>query len=120
MAHKLPDLPYDYSALEPHIDAQTMEIHHSRHHNGYVTNFNNAEEQYAIFGEEEEAFRAAARLCPEEAEAYLSYGQFLLRQDRPEEALRQFRAYAHLLRVETGLSPSLELKQALAGRPCPE
>ena len=36
------------------------------------------------------------------------------------EALRQFRAYAHLLRVETGLSPSLELKQALAGRPCPE
>lgn len=44
MAHTLPDLPYDYSALEPHIDAQTMEIHHSRHHNAYVTNFNAAEE----------------------------------------------------------------------------
>ncbi|MEM7166857.1 MAG: superoxide dismutase [Planctomycetota bacterium] len=44
MAHTLPDLPYDYSALEPHIDAQTMEIHHSRHHNTYITNYNKAEE----------------------------------------------------------------------------
>lgn len=44
MAHKLPDLPYDYSALEPHIDAATMEIHHSRHHNTYVTKLNEAEE----------------------------------------------------------------------------
>ena len=43
MPHQLPDLPYDYSALEPHIDARTMEIHHSKHHNGYVTNFNKAE-----------------------------------------------------------------------------
>lgn len=47
MAHQLPDLPYDYSDLEPHIDAQTMEIHHSRHHNGYVTNLNKALEQLA-------------------------------------------------------------------------
>jgi superoxide dismutase, Fe-Mn family len=38
----LPSLPYDYDALEPHIDARTMEIHHSRHHAGYVNNFNNA------------------------------------------------------------------------------
>ncbi|NUQ00324.1 MAG: superoxide dismutase [Armatimonadetes bacterium] len=42
MAHKLPDLPYAYNALEPHIDAQTMEIHHSKHHNAYVTNLNKA------------------------------------------------------------------------------
>jgi len=42
MAHSLPDLGYAYDALEPHIDAQTMEIHHSRHHNAYVTNLNNA------------------------------------------------------------------------------
>lgn len=47
MAHQLPDLPYDYSALEPHIDAQTMEIHHSRHHNTYVTNLNKAQEALA-------------------------------------------------------------------------
>ncbi|MGF1584936.1 MAG: superoxide dismutase [Bacteroidales bacterium] len=38
----LPSLPYDYDALEPHIDARTMEIHHSRHHAGYVNNLNNA------------------------------------------------------------------------------
>lgn len=40
--HKLPDLPYKYDALEPHIDAKTMEIHHSKHHAGYVANLNNA------------------------------------------------------------------------------
>ncbi len=38
----LPNLNYDYNALEPHIDAKTMEIHHSKHHNAYVTNLNNA------------------------------------------------------------------------------
>ncbi len=42
MAFKLPDLPYASNALEPHIDAQTMEIHHGKHHNTYVTNLNNA------------------------------------------------------------------------------
>ncbi len=42
MAHTLPPLPYDKTALEPHIDALTMEIHHDRHHNAYVTNLNNA------------------------------------------------------------------------------
>lgn len=42
MAYELPKLPYAYNALEPHFDAMTMEIHHSRHHNTYVTNLNNA------------------------------------------------------------------------------
>ena len=42
MSHQLPNLPYDYAALEPHIDARTMEIQHSKHHNAYVTNLNNA------------------------------------------------------------------------------
>ncbi|WP_130736357.1 superoxide dismutase [Flavobacterium sp. J27] len=42
MAFELPKLPYAYDALEPHIDARTMEIHHSKHHNGYTTNLNNA------------------------------------------------------------------------------
>ena len=42
MAHTLPPLPYPTNALEPHIDQQTMEIHHGRHHNAYVTNLNNA------------------------------------------------------------------------------
>ncbi len=42
MAYSLPELPYAYDALEPHIDAKTMEIHHSKHHNGYVTKVNAA------------------------------------------------------------------------------
>ena len=42
MAFELPNLPYAYDALEPHIDARTMEIHHEKHHNGYTTNLNNA------------------------------------------------------------------------------
>ncbi|MCI0509520.1 Fe-Mn family superoxide dismutase [Chromohalobacter marismortui] len=42
MAHQLPTLPYAYDALEPHIDALTMEIHHSRHHQTYVNNLNAA------------------------------------------------------------------------------
>lgn len=42
MAHTLPALPYALDALEPHIDAMTMEIHHGRHHNAYVTNLNAA------------------------------------------------------------------------------
>lgn len=42
MAFELPKLPYAYDALQPHIDAKTMEIHHSKHHNAYVTNLNNA------------------------------------------------------------------------------
>ena len=45
MAHTLPPLPYAPAALEPHIDAQTMEIHHGKHHNAYVTNLNAALEK---------------------------------------------------------------------------
>lgn len=42
MSFELPKLTYDYTALEPHIDARTMEIHHTKHHQAYVTNLNNA------------------------------------------------------------------------------
>ena len=46
MAHELPKLPYDFSALEPHIDAQTMQIHHGKHHAAYVNNLNAALEKH--------------------------------------------------------------------------
>ena len=46
-AVKLPELPYGYSALEPVISAEIMELHHSKHHNAYVTNYNKALEQWA-------------------------------------------------------------------------
>ena len=42
MPYTLPDLPYDFAALEPHIDARTMEIHHDKHHAGYVAKLNAA------------------------------------------------------------------------------
>ncbi|WP_342538513.1 superoxide dismutase [Sporosarcina sp. FSL K6-1540] len=42
MTYKLPELPYAYDALEPHFDKETMNIHHTKHHNAYVTNLNNA------------------------------------------------------------------------------
>src|SRR6478609_7385944 len=46
MAHSLPPLPYDAAALEPHIDAQTMQIHHGKHHAAYVNNLNAALEKH--------------------------------------------------------------------------
>jgi Fe-Mn family superoxide dismutase len=47
MAHELPPLPYDYKALEPYIDEQTMHLHHDIHHKGYVDGLNNAEKKLA-------------------------------------------------------------------------
>ena len=55
MAFELPQLPYAHDALEPHIDARTMEIHHGKHHNGYTTNLNNALSGTAQEGETIEA-----------------------------------------------------------------
>ena len=50
MAFQLPPLAYDFGALEPHIDAQTMEIHHDRHHQAYINNLNGAIEKHPELG----------------------------------------------------------------------
>lgn len=51
MTYTLPDLPYAYDALEPHIDEETMKLHHDKHHNTYVTNLNAALEKYPELAE---------------------------------------------------------------------
>ncbi len=51
MSFQLPNLPYAYDALEPHIDARTMEIHHTKHHNGYTTKLNGAIEGTDLAGQ---------------------------------------------------------------------
>src|ERR1043165_5339519 len=73
MAFTLPPLPYDYKALEPHIDEQTMRIHHDKHHAAYVNNLNaaldghadlqgmSAEQLIADLGKVPEAIRTAVR-----------------------------------------------------------
>lgn len=50
MAYELPPLPYDYSALEPNIDTETMKLHHDKHHQAYVTNLNAAIEKHPELG----------------------------------------------------------------------
>ena len=50
LAHELPPLPYDYAALEPHIDEATMKLHHDKHHPTYVTNLNGAVEKHPELG----------------------------------------------------------------------
>src|ERR1700743_1708226 len=50
MAYELPPLPYDYAALEPHIDAETMKLHHDKHHQAYITKLNGAIEKHPELG----------------------------------------------------------------------
>jgi len=65
MSFKLPDLSYDYNALEPHIDARTMEIHHSKHHAAYTANFNKAVEESGLGGKSaEEIFAQVSAYSP--------------------------------------------------------
>jgi Fe-Mn family superoxide dismutase len=64
MAFTLPNLPYDFGALEPHIDARTMEIHHGKHHAAYVTNLNNALQGTEHEGKDLEALLRNAGTLP--------------------------------------------------------
>lgn len=72
MAFRLPDLPYDFNALEPHIDARTMEIHHGKHHATYVSKLNEALEKAPDFQNKsiEEILRSLDQ-APKEVQAAL-------------------------------------------------
>ncbi|MBN1218645.1 MAG: superoxide dismutase [Anaerolineae bacterium] len=66
MAHQLPALPYPHNALEPHIDARTMEIHHGKHHQAYINNLNNALEGHTdLQGQSVEALLQNLSAIPE-------------------------------------------------------
>src|SRR6218665_2573687 len=69
MAHPLPPLPYAYDALEPHIDARTMEIRHSKHHQTYITNLNKALEGSALADRPVEEVIAHLEAVPEAVRA---------------------------------------------------
>ena len=69
MAFELPSLPYDHAALEPHIDAQTMEIHHGKHHQAYVDNANKALEGTQWADESVEEVLANLDALPEDVRA---------------------------------------------------
>ena len=67
MPHSLPPLPYDFAALEPHIDTQTMQIHHGKHHAAYVNNLNAALEKHpALASKSVEDLIAGLSSVPEE------------------------------------------------------
>jgi Fe-Mn family superoxide dismutase len=66
MAFTLPDLPYDYAALEPHIDEQTMRIHHDKHHQAYVDNANKALEGTEWADNSVESVLASLAALPEQ------------------------------------------------------
>ena len=66
MAFELPPLPYDFGALEPHIDARTMEIHHDKHHQAYVDNANKALDGNEWADRPVEAILANVELLPED------------------------------------------------------
>ena len=69
MAHSLPPLPYDYDALEPTIDARTMEIHHGKHHRAYVDNLNKALEGSEWDGQPLERVLTLLETIPEDKRA---------------------------------------------------
>ena len=66
MAYELPSLPYDYSALEPHFDARTMEIHHTKHHQAYINKVNAAIEGTGLEGKSIEDLVSDLSAVPED------------------------------------------------------
>lgn len=84
MTHELPELPYDYNALEPYIDEQTMRVHHDKHHQGYTNKFNKAIEGTDLENKDPEEVLRNLDELPEEIKiavknnggGYVNHAQF--------------------------------------------
>ena len=74
MPFSLPELPYAYDALEPHIDARTMEIHHTKHHQGYVNKLNDAISGTPLEGKSIEEVVSSLSEVPENIRGVVVYG----------------------------------------------
>ena len=106
MAYQLPDLPYAFDALEPHIDAKTMEIHHDKHHAAYVTNLNAALEGTEWIDRPIEAVLANLEILP--ADKQTARAQQRRRPREPHAVLGDAR------RPNGGGEPSGALGEAVA------
>tara|TARA_Y100000590_G_scaffold418560_1_gene519455 strand:+ start:200 stop:796 length:597 start_codon:yes stop_codon:yes gene_type:complete len=73
MAFELPNLDYDYAALEPNLDARTMEIHHTKHHNTYTTNLNNVSAGTDLEGKSIEEILANIDSIPEDIRGAINF-----------------------------------------------
>ncbi len=73
MAFELPNLDYDYAALEPNLDARTMEIHHTKHHNTYTTNLNNVSAGTDLEGKSIEEILADIDSVPEDIRGAINF-----------------------------------------------
>ena len=126
MAFQLPKLDYAYNALEPHIDAMTMEIHHSKHHQTYINNLNAALEKlggkFATMSLEDLLARVTTvRMNAQQASARpkrsRERGEYLFRLEfhRSPESIRLRRDHQVVVRARTAPARDDRIKQKLKG-----
>lgn len=104
MSYKLPELGYAYDALEPFIDAKTMEIHHTKHHQAYVNNLNAALEKHPEFNLELKVFLKDLNLVPEDI-------RVAVRNNGGGHFNHEF--FWSLLKVNNGATPKGKLLDAI-------
>ena len=125
MAIILPDLPYAYDALEPYIDAETMHLHHDKHHQTYVNNANAALEKHPEIGEDLEALLADVDSIPADIrQALINNGGGHLNHAlfwelmTPEKQLHQQnlqqQSMQHLVHLKNSKRPSLQQQQLVS------
>lgn len=122
MAIILPELPYAYDALEPYIDAETMHLHHDKHHQTYVNNANAALEKHPEIGEDLEALLADVESIPADIRqalinnggGHLNHALFWELMTPEKTALQQNwqqQSMQHLVHLKNSKQPSLQQQQ---------